>query len=95
LSTNSYRISSTRALELADTFDAMSPDLKMQYPEMAGLSNHLRKDAAIYPTVMVAFRDEDCIPYPGAPDVCAEGRVMNVIEVAGRPVINDGYGHER
>jgi hypothetical protein len=88
----SYRIPSERAIELADTIDAMSDELKAEYPEMSGLSLWLRRDAGIYPTVMVAFKDEDCVPYPDAPDFCAAGKAMTEGDIHGRIIVPDGYG---
>lgn len=85
-----YSIPKEAAEELAGTFEAMSPELKAQYPEMAGLAAWLRKDAARSGRALIAINDCDCVPYPGAPDMCAAGTVF--IDTAGRRVISDGYG---
>ena len=85
-----YSISREAAERLADEFYAMTPEEKAEYPEMKGVADHLRKDSLFYGRVLVCIRDEDCIPYPGASDMCKAGEVFT--DTGNRHIISDGYG---
>jgi hypothetical protein len=85
-----YKIGKDAAERLADEFDAMSPQEKAQYPEMARLARHLRREALVYGRALIAIADCDCVPYPGASDMCKAGDVFT--DTFGRRVISDGYG---
>jgi len=84
-----YNIPKQAAERLADIFDAMSPDDKSSYPEMQSLVSWLRQEATIYGRALIQIADEDCIPYPGAPDMCSFGTVFT--DTAGRRIISDGF----
>ena len=92
MSAPTYSIPRDAAEQLADTFEAMTPEDKAQYPEMADFANWIRKELIRYGRVLVAINDCDCVPYPGAPDMCAAGTVFT--DTGGRMRISDGYESE-
>lgn len=85
MSDPTYKIPFSEALRLADEFDAMTVEQKERYPEMEPLALHLQREALLYGQALICIRDEDCVPYPGASDMCAAGTVFT--DVHDREVI--------
>lgn len=82
MTAEAYEIHSDKAKELADLISSLPDDAAPDIEEIRRLGRHLEIDSERFSTVMVAFYDEDCRPWEGAPDFCAAGRRMTPDEVA-------------